>query len=152
MPRRTLSRTGWPRELQRIREELPDHLHHSPPSGAANNGSWVVVAQIQGVAVGIAWAVHAAGNANGAYIEEVAVRRSHQRRGIGRELLWQMASWMAELQREELSILPISGSRWVSQTGFQPLGGGRYEGVATVIASRAPRSPVLSDDNNRWRS
>ena len=147
MPYRALVRKGWPRNLQVIREELPEHLHHAPPSGAANYGSWVVVARVEGIPVGLAWAVHAAGNSNGAYIEEVAVRRSHHRRGIGKELLRQMATWMMELGREDVSILPTTGSRWVSRAGFQPVGGGRYEAVASIVSSRSPRRTALNDDD-----
>ena len=118
IPYKRLAEPGWPRSLQRVRKVLPEHLHDSPPSAAARYGSWIVVAKAGRTPVGLAWTIHTAGDPAGAYIEEVAVLESHQRRGIGTELLRETARWMAELGRPKLSILPMTGSGWVAKAGF----------------------------------
>ena len=130
-----LKRGRWPRELRTIRKVLPEHLQKAPPLGTAAYGSWIVVASVEKGAVGFAWAVHEAGNPHGAYIEEVAVLPEFQRRGIGSQLVRTLALWMCELDRQDLSILPISGSGWLRRLGFSksPFGSG-YMANASEVA------------------
>lgn len=129
-------RRGWPAELQRVREVLPSHLHDSPPPGTARYASWVVVA-VEGLTpVGLAWAVHSAGDCSAVYVEEVAVLGSHQRRGIARALLGETAAWVVEEGRTRLSIYPMTGSRWVEKAGFVYVGDRTFEADARALADR----------------
>jgi GNAT superfamily N-acetyltransferase len=127
-------RRGWPAELQRVREVLPSHLHHSAPPGTARYGSWVVVA-VEGVTpVGVAWTVHSAGDNSAAYVEEVAVLESHQRRGIAGALLRETAAWVLDEGRTTLSIYPMTGSGWVEKAGFVFVGDRTFEADAQALA------------------
>src|SRR5688500_4489218 len=94
-----LRKGRWPRDLQVVRRVLPPHLHDSPPSGAARYGLWVIAANVGRRPVGVAWAVHSAGDPTGAYIEEIAVLEAYQGRGIGVALLHEVARWMVEIDR-----------------------------------------------------
>lgn len=132
-----LARRGWPKDLQRVRRVLPEHLHDSPPTGLARHGLWIVVAKSGRNPVGVAWAVHSAGDVRGAYVEEVAVLARYQRQGIGGSLLRELARWMVELDRPHLSILPVTGSHWVVQAGFRVEADSRtYIADASAIASQ----------------
>lgn len=135
---RVVMNEGWPRDLQRVRQVLDEHLQEMPPNGAARKGFWPIAAKIGGVPVGLAWTVHSITepDGDGAYIEEVAVLESHQGRGVGPELLRQTAAWMVELGRYQLSIRPMSGAGWMVRAGFTPAEGGDwYEADARKVAS-----------------
>lgn len=84
---------------------------------------------------GLASTVHAVGDPDGAYVEEVAVLASHERRCIGSELLRQTTTWMAELGRNHLTILPTSGAGWAVGVEFEPGVGGAFEADARQIAA-----------------
>jgi GNAT superfamily N-acetyltransferase len=126
---RVLAR-GWPRNLRAIRRSLPAHLHHAPLSAAARCGFWVVTAKVGRTPVGLAWAV---GEPGGAYIEEVAVLEPYRCRGIATALLGEIARWMIELDRPNLSIFPLSDTRWVTKAGFRPVECDRYVVDARTI-------------------
>ncbi|MEY2422861.1 MAG: Acetyltransferase family [Acidimicrobiaceae bacterium] len=128
-----LTRRGWPRQLQTIRQVLPAHLHDSPPNGAARIGLWTVSANVADVPVGLAWAVHPVADQSGAYIEEVAVLESHQRQGIGTRLLYEVATWMTEIGRPHLRLLPITSTQWVIKAGFRASEHGGYEADAQSV-------------------
>ncbi len=127
-------RRRWPRELQRVREVLPAHLHDSPPPGTARYGSWVVVAVEGPTPVGLAWTVHSAGDDTAAYVEEVAVLESHQREGIATALLRETAAWMLDVGRTTLSIFPMTGSGWVERAGFVRVADRTFEADARALA------------------
>lgn len=133
---RRVAQKGWPRHIQRVRLELPATLHDSPPSALALRGSWVVIATRGGETVGFAWAVHAAGDAHGAYIEEVAVSKSARHGGVGGGLVREIARWMLELDRTYLTMYPVTGSGWALRAGFQPIeGSNTYEADARDVLS-----------------
>lgn len=142
VPNRKLMRGQWPRDLRTVRTVLPEHLQRALPLGTAAHGSWIVVAAVGRMTVGYAWAVHEAGNPHGAYIEEVAVISEFQRRGVGSHLVRLLAAWMCELDRQDLSILPIGGSDWIKRLGFRPskLGSG-YTAQARDVAIADDSSP-----------
>jgi GNAT superfamily N-acetyltransferase len=126
---------GWPRELAEVRKVLPEHVQQAAPPGSAAYGSWIVVAEAAQRAVGLAWAVPFAGDPRAAYVEEVAVIGEYVQRGLGGELLRQVAEWMIELDRPELHIYPTSGSGWVERVGFRPEGFDSFFGDALIVAT-----------------
>jgi GNAT superfamily N-acetyltransferase len=128
-----LTRRGWPRQLQTVRQVLPAHLHDSPPNGAARIGLWTVSASVGDVPVGLAWAVHSVAERSGAYIEEVAVLESHQGQGIGTRLLYEIATWMIEIGRPHLRLLPVTSTEWVAKAGFRASDYDGYEADARSI-------------------
>lgn len=142
VPYARLMRGNWPRALRTVRKVLPDHLQKALPLGTAAYGSWIIVASVGGMTVGYAWAVHEAGNPHGAYIEEVAVISEFQGRHIGSHLVRLLAAWMCELDRQDLSILPIGGSGWIRRLGFRPsdLGSG-YTAYARDVANADDSAP-----------
>jgi GNAT superfamily N-acetyltransferase len=119
-----LRRKGWPPELQRIRVELPEHLHSGLPPPWARHGSWLVRAVVAGCPIGIAWTLPWVGPEPWVNIEEVAVAAAWQRRGIGSTLVEESMRWMAEKGVQSVSICPITGSHWIENLGFSPMVGG----------------------------
>ena len=107
----------WLKDLNRARQELPEHLTKwERPDG--HPYSVVVVARARDRIVGYAWAV--GGLDPMAHIKEVAVVAEHQRRGIGPNLVKAAAEWMAELGHESIAILPITERKtWVTKLGFR---------------------------------
>lgn len=85
--------------------------------------------------VGLAWTVHSAGDCSAAYVEEVAVLESHQRRGIATTLLRETAAWMLDEGRTTLSIYPMTGPRWVEKAGFVYVGDRTFEADARALAT-----------------
>lgn len=59
-----------------------------------------------------------------------AVLEVHQRRGIGTQLVREMAKMMLELGRPALSIHPISGGGWIVRMGFREVLPGLYQAQA----------------------
>lgn len=130
LPTEKLNRGRWPRDIARIRTVLPQHLQSATAPGTARYGSWFVFASAHGQRIGYGWAVHSVGDHEGAYIEEVAVLKPYQGRGIGSQLVREVAAWMLELGRPALTIHPISGDGWVVQLGFREVLPGVYRADA----------------------
>jgi predicted N-acetyltransferase YhbS len=70
------------------------------------------------------------------YIEEVAVLSSHQRRGIGSDLVVKVAARLHEQGHESVSILPLNHSVWVERLGFVPHYGGGFIASCSLFAGR----------------
>lgn len=79
-----------------------------------------MVAEVDGVPVGLAWSIEAAADRRAALVEELAVVANWQRRGIGRHLILESAAWMAEKGYERLAALPVSpeAHRLLARLGF----------------------------------
>lgn len=137
MPNSVLRRTGWPSDLQRVREVLPNGLPDSPAPGMARFGSWVVVARSGGEAIGLAWIVPMAGEPRWANIEEVAVVEDHQGEGIGSQLVREAAEWMRDRSFESISAYPVIGLGWIERLGFRRIEGGTYLAEIRALASPA---------------
>lgn len=132
-------RTGWDPSLQRVRLQLPDHLHESAPFPNGGRGLWTVIAKVDEVPVGIAWSFHSVVDDRVAQLEELAVVPSWQRQGIGRQLVVESGSWMAEKGYERLASMPISpdAHRLLARLHFADEGyGTRFVdiGIATLLA------------------
>jgi GNAT superfamily N-acetyltransferase len=121
-----LRREGWSPELQRIRLELPEHLHWGLPPPWAQCGSWLIRAAVAECPIGLAWTLPWVGSEPWANIEEVAVVANWQRRGIGSALVKESMKWMAEMGVQSISVCPVSGSHWIEKLGFVPLGGSTF--------------------------
>lgn len=125
---------GWSRDLARVREVLPIHLHEAPLPAPASKAFWVVVAISGREAVGLAWAVPWVGEEQCVNIEEVAVMGERQGEGIGGSLVREIARWTQELGAQRAFIYPIGRSGWITRLGFVPVGGGTYSAPLARLA------------------
>ena len=119
-------RDGWNPELQRVRLALPEHLHNSAPYRNGRNGLWTVIAEADGVAVGLAWSIEWIVDRNAALLEEVAVVSEWQRQGLGTRLVKETAAWMSELGYTVIASNPITpgASEMFRRLGFSDDGQG----------------------------
>lgn len=122
---------GWDAELQRVRLALPSHLHDSPPYRNGDHGLWAVIAEAEGVAVGLAWSVEWLVDRHTALLEEVAVVDEWQRQGLGTRLVRESAERMGELGYLRLASTPITPAAWAlfRRLGFSD------DGQGTQLAS-----------------
>lgn len=113
-------RDGWDPGLQRVRLALPSHLHDTAPYRNRRNGLWTIIAEVEGVAVGLAWSIEWLVDQNTALLEEVALVAEWQRCGLGTRLVRETASWMTELGYVRLASKPITAgaSAMYSRLGF----------------------------------
>lgn len=105
-------RDGWDPDLQRVRLALPNHLHDSAPYRNGHNGLWMIIAEVDGVAVALAWSIEWLVDRNAALLEEVAVVAEWQGQGLGTRLVKETADWMRELGYVRLASKPITPGAW----------------------------------------
>lgn len=119
-------RDGWDPALQRVRLALPSHLHESAPYRNGKNGLWTIIAEVEGVAVGLAWSIEWLVDQDTALLEEVALVAEWQRWGLGTRLVKETAGWMTELGYVRLASKPITprASAMFSRLGFSDDGRG----------------------------
>lgn len=117
-------RSGWDRVIQRVRLELPDHLHNCPPFPNGGQGLWTVIAKVHDVPIGIAWSFQSVGDTHVAQLEELAVVPPWRRRGVGQRLVVESAAWMAEKGYRRLASMPVTpeANRLLGRLGFSDEG------------------------------
>jgi hypothetical protein len=148
-----LLRKGWPRDLQRVRMELPSHLHRAPPQPWARPRLRLIQATVGSCPIGLAWLLPWMGPESWDVIEEVAVVAPWQRRGVGAKLVRESMIWMTESGRSSAVIFPITGAKWVEALGFRPMGGGSFiksielspRATGSICPSNCPTIPPESD-------
>jgi GNAT superfamily N-acetyltransferase len=146
-----LRRHGWPSELQRIRLELPQHLHAAPSPPWARHGSWLIRAAVAERPVGIAWMLPWVGPEPWAAIEEVAVVAAWRRRGIGSALVRESMQWMAEKGVHSVSTCPIAGSHWIEKLGFSLMAGGTFiRDISDVLPDRTLNARTPGSARPYW--
>lgn len=69
---------------------------------------------------------------------------SHQSHGIGTRLLYEVATWMTELGRTRLSVLPIASTDWAVKAGFHPSPYGSYVADARQVPDLRDRGVTSS--------
>lgn len=119
-------REGWHPALQRVRLALPTHLHDWAPYRNGRNGLWTIIAEVEGVPVGLAWSIEWLVDRDSALLEEVAVVAEWQRQGLGTRLVRETADWMRKLGYVRLATKPITpeASSMFRRLGFSDDGQG----------------------------
>jgi GNAT superfamily N-acetyltransferase len=141
LERLSLRPPPWPKQLHRIRRDRFAPSFADGSSALARRGSWIVQAVVGGQALGYAWAVPALGKDSACYIEEVAVAVDSSNRGLGTELVRELAQWLPELGFSLLRVSALHDAEqqrreaWFLRMGFVVLEAGMYGGETRVIAN-----------------
>ena len=134
---------GWDRDLQRVREALPEHLHDSAPYRNGRRGLWTAIARAADVPVGIAWSMFWVADPAYAWLEELAVVPEWRRQGVGTRLILDTADWMAAEGFASLASHPITPEArdLMKHLGFSAIDLGTYV---------TPLDRLLSSNSHRW--